>query len=82
MGISAVLISVKMLAAETKYDTFRMTDWPEVQSPGSPHAAATGLHWKIATGHDICQTIQLRAKSPHREFRYNSLKPLESRSCV
>lgn len=82
MGTNVVLISVKMLAAETKYDTLRMTVWPDAQSPGSPHAAATGLHWKIATGHDICQTAQVKAKSVHKIHVYTFFKSLASRSSV
>lgn len=81
-GISAVLISVKMFVTDTKYDTFRMIVWPELHSPGSPHAAATGLHWKIATGHDICQTIQLRPNNVHKIFVYMMFRFLASRISV
>lgn len=70
IGVSAVARSVKMLVAETKYETLRITVWPEVQSPGSPQAADTGLHWKMATGHEICQVIQARANNPQRMYLY------------
>lgn len=59
-----------------------MTCAPDVQSPGAPQAAATGLHWKMATGHEICHTIQHSAKSAHKEYVYSLPVPLATRSSV